>query len=209
MTKLEKLFGSVAQVRIMRLFIFNPKSSFESSEISKRAKVRSSSVRKVMNTLEKVGMVKKKKISKKTTTTKGRGKKKKKVTKTKKVKGWILNEKFPYLSPLRNLLMPTDSMTHKEIEKKLSEVGKIKLVIVSGVFIHEPSARVDLLIVGDKLKTKNLRNAVNHLEARVGAELAYAALDTDEFKYRNNINDKLVRDILDFPHEKIVDKLGI
>lgn len=209
MNTLEKLFGSAAQVKIMRLFIFNPKLVLDPTEIARRTKVRSASVRTVMSTLEKTGLVKKKSFSKKVNATLGRGKKKKKVIRTKKMKGWTLNEGFTYLSPLRVLLMPSDALSNREIEKKISVAGRVKLVIISGVFIHEPEARVDLVIVGDQMKTEKLRNIVSDLEARVGSELSYAALDTEEFKYRHNINDRLIRDILDFPHEKIVNKLGL
>lgn len=209
MNTLEKLFGSAAQVKIMRLFIFNPKLVLDPTEIARRTKVRSASVRTVMSTLEKTGLVKKKSFSKKVNATLGRGKKKKKVIRTKKMKGWTLNEGFTYLSPLRVLLMPSDALSNREIEKKISVAGRVKLVIISGVFIHEPEARVDLVIVGDQMKTEKLRNIVSDLEARVGSELSYTALDTEEFKYRHNINDRLIRDILDFPHEKIVNKLGL
>jgi hypothetical protein len=209
MNTLEKLFGSAAQVKIMRLFMFNQKLVLNSAEVAKRTKVRSASVRTVMSTLEKVGLVKKKSFSKKVSVTVGRGKKQKKVARAKKMKGWMLNESFVYLTPLRNLLMPSDALSNREIEKKISVVGRVKLIILSGVFIHEPDARVDLVIVGDQLKSDKIRSIVGDLEARVGSELAYAALDTDEFKYRHNINDKLIRDILDFPHEKIVNKLGL
>ena len=41
------------------------------------------------------------------------------------------------------------------------------------------------------------------MEAEIGSELVYAIFDTKEFTYRLNMYDKLVRDILDFPHEVI------
>lgn len=209
MTKLEKLFGNATQVKIMRLFIFNPNTTFASSDLSKMTKARSSSVRKVMNVLEKIDFVDKKKVTRKTTTTRGRGKKKKKVTRKRKVVAWTLNEDFAYLSPLRDLLMPTDKVTHKEVEKKITPTGRIKLVLLSGVFIYEPEARVDLLVVGDKIESKKIRQAVSDIEARVGAKLSYAVMDTDEFKYRHGVNDKLIRDIFDFKHEKILNKLDV
>jgi hypothetical protein len=43
----------------------------------------------------------------------------------------------------------------------------------------------------------------------VGKELRYAFFSTDEFKYRMSMYDKLVRDILDYPHKVLLDKLGI
>ena len=45
---------------------------------------------------------------------------------------------------------------------------------------------------------------VRRLEAEIGAELTYATFETKEFIYRLNMYDKLVRDILDFPHEVVL-----
>lgn len=201
MNSLEKLFVSGAQVKIMRLFIFNPTTAFDASEVAKRTKVRPASVRKVISGLEKAGLIRSKSVSR---TRAGRGKKK-----SKKVRGWYLNESFQYLAPLKNLLMPTDSLTYKQIEKKLRSSGRIKLILISGVFLHDPEARVDILVVGDALKTKNLSSAVGDLEAQVGAELTYAALDTEDFLYRQAINDRLVRDIFDYPHRIVLDKIRL
>ena len=47
------------------------------------------------------------------------------------------------------------------------------------------------------------------MESEIGKELRYAFFDTQEFKYRMSIYDKLVRDILDYPHTVLVDKMGI
>ena len=60
---------------------------------------------------------------------------------------------------------------------------------------------MDLLIVGDKMKRGKIEEGIRKLEAEIGAELVYAIFDTKEFLYRLNMYDKLVRDILDYPHE--------
>jgi hypothetical protein len=60
---------------------------------------------------------------------------------------------------------------------------------------------VDLLIVGDRMKRGKIEKGIRRLEAEIGAELVYAIFETKEFNYRLNMYDKLVRDILDYPHE--------
>jgi hypothetical protein len=47
------------------------------------------------------------------------------------------------------------------------------------------------------------------MEADIGKELSYAVCDTADFVYRLNAYDKFIRDVLDYPHETIVDKLGV
>ena len=68
---------------------------------------------------------------------------------------------------------------------------------------------VDLLVVGDNLRKGTIENIVKTIESEIGREIRYAFFETADFQYRLGIYDKLIRDILDFPHEKILDKLGI
>jgi hypothetical protein len=68
--------------------------------------------------------------------------------------------------------------------------------------------KVDLLVVGDKLDEKPLGNAIHTLEAEMGRELRYAYFTTEEFKYRVGVYDRLVRDVFDYPHRTILDRIG-
>jgi hypothetical protein len=77
------------------------------------------------------------------------------------------------------------------------------------MFIKENDSRVDILVVGDKLNKGSIETALRNIEAEVGKELSYAFFDTEEFKYRVGICDKFVRDVLDYPHEKIVNKINL
>ena len=85
----------------------------------------------------------------------------------------------------------------------------MKLIVLAGVFLQKEDSRADILIVGDELKKKSIENGLRAIEAEVGKELSYALFDTQDFLYRMNVYDKFVRDILDFPHEKVYDKIGI
>ena len=97
----------------------------------------------------------------------------------------------------------------REITDRFAHCGKIKLLIVAGLFIHSDDSRADLLLVGDHLKRGAIERAIKTMEAEVGRELVYAAFETDDFRYRMNAYDKFIRDILDYPHEKIIDRLGL
>jgi hypothetical protein len=88
-------------------------------------------------------------------------------------------------------------------------VGIVKLVILSGLFADEYDSRIDLLIVVDKLKEAKLQTVIRKLEAEVGKELKYVALTSDEFRYRLGIYDKLVRDVIDYPHTVALDRLHV
>jgi hypothetical protein len=203
MDVLEKLFGSNAKVKIMRLFVFNPESQFDIDQIIDRSKVTPTSARLEITTLEKIGMLKTKSFFKDIVI--GRQKK----TERRRVTGWILNESFEYLEPLRNLLAHVSPERNKEILKRLSRVGKLRLVIISGFFIQNWDSRVDLLVVGDTLRKGTLDNIIKTLESEIGREIRYTSFETPDFKYRLGVYDKLIRDILDFQHETILDKINV
>ena len=83
------------------------------------------------------------------------------------------------------------------------------MVVISGVFIQNPETRVDLLIVGDEMKDRVVKKVLQNMEADIGKELRYTVLRSDDYKYRYNVCDRLIRDIFDYPHEVILDKLGL
>jgi spore coat polysaccharide biosynthesis predicted glycosyltransferase SpsG len=90
----------------------------------------------------------------------------------------------------------------------MQRIGKLKLLAVSGIFIQNDDSRIDMLIVADDVKDRSLKNLVSTLESEVGKELRYAILGSQDFKYRLGIHDRLVRDVFDYPHQVVVDRLG-
>lgn len=199
---LEKLFGSPSRIKIIRLFYLNPKKVFVNKDIARRAKVQNSSLRREISLLEKIGFIKKAVDSVNSKTRAGR-------TRKIRVKGWALNPSFPLLASLKNLVLNVAPISRAEILKRLKNAGNVKLIILSGIFIQDDESRVDLLIVGDNLKQSVLEREIAHIEALVGKELAYSVLTTQECTYRMRMYDKFIRDILDYPHEKILNKLDI
>ncbi len=202
---LEKLFGSAAKVKIIKLFLMNPEATYDSGEASMRAKVSRGVVRKEIGNLERVGFLKQKFYTKEIRRQKDRSIK----VFRKRVNGWTLDQKFPYVEALESFLSNINPFKHKDIIDKISRAGKIQLLIISGIFIKDPDSRVDLLVVGDNLKQNQLENIIKTIESEIGKEIRYAVLETSEFNYRHSVFDKLIRDILDYPHEKIINKLNL
>ncbi|HZS43127.1 MAG TPA: hypothetical protein VFA52_02830 [Candidatus Paceibacterota bacterium] len=189
---LSNLFGTEARVKLMRLFLFNPNNIFETKEAAIRTKLRLPIVKREINSLEKSSLIKRKSLK----------------VKKRRIKGWYLNPEFPHLAPLQNLLIHTDSIDPDSVLKKFSKIGRLKVVVVAGVFIQDWDSRADLLVVADRIKGRALENIMKKLEAEIGKEMKYVALETSEFQYRLNFGDKLLRDILDYPHKVLLDKFG-
>ena len=177
---LGKILGNPARVKIMRLFLLNRGKNFSNKDIVKRSRVSSNIVRQEIRLLASVGFIKK------------RGDE------------WSFNSLFKYRGEFEDLLVRSDTLNKQTILDNFKKVGHVKLVIISGVFIKNQDSRVDLLIVGDKLKKGKIEEGIRRLEAEIGVELIYAIFETQEFIYRLNMYDKLVRDILDYPHEVVL-----
>jgi hypothetical protein len=202
---LEKLFGSAAKVKIIKLFLFNPEMAFDNSQTAERAKVSKAVVRREVANLEKIGFLKPRSYIKEIKRQKNRTIQ----IFRKRTSGWTLDPKFPYIEAIKAFLSNINPFKHKDIVDKISRAGKIQLLIISGIFIKNPDSRVDLLVVGDNLKQGQLDNIVGTIESEIGKEIRYAVFETSEFNYRHSMFDKLIRDILDYPHEKIINKLNL
>ena len=198
---LERLFGGSAKVKIIKLFLFNQREIFDKDTIGDRTKSSSSDVRRELLSLEKINLIKKRSFFKEY---ERQGK-----TLKKRTDGWYVNPDFPLLTALQQLLIKTAPFSHEEIVSKLSKAGKLKFVVITGVFIQDFDSRIDILVVGDILSKARLESAIRSMEAEIGRELRYSSFETADFKYRLDMYDKLVRDILDFDHEVVLDKMGI
>ena len=200
MEKLGKLFGSNARVKIMRLFLFNESQAFGVDDIVEKSIIQKSDVKRELQLLTKIGFLKKKTFVKKTILKSGKIKKK-------TVKGWVLNPKFDFIEPLRTLI-ESELIDEKEFLKKLKKAGALKFVTLSGLFLKDEDRKIDILIVGNNIKKNVLSHEIRKLEAEIGQELSYAVFGVDEFQYRLDMNDKLVRDVMENKNYVLLDKLS-
>lgn len=197
MELLGTLLGGIDRVKLLRLFLANPGAAFTEDEIILRSQVKALVAKKELKILEKIKFVKHRSF--------WTGDK----NNRRRATGWQLNQAFPLLQSVKHLLFNTEPFTHAEILELFKGSGRIKLIVVSGVFTKTEDARADLLVVGDLLRKKQIENVIKRMEAEIGHELTYGVFETEEFKYRLGMYDKLIRDILDYPHEVIVDKIGL
>jgi len=205
MDVLSTIFGSEARVKIMRLFLFNSEEIFDFLSIAKKSQVNKNIVRRETKILENAGLILKKSYIKIIQKKKG----KKIINKKQKIQGYSLNQEFAYITALQQLLIKTKTLEGGEIVKRLGRAGKLKLVIVAGVFTQDKDSRVDMFVVGNNLKKSVLNNVVKSIEAELGKELVYVCFETTDYQYRLSMYDKLIRDVLDYPHQVLLDKTTV
>lgn len=203
MELLARLLGGTDRVKIMRLFLHNEDTVFSLHDIVEKTKSKSIVVRKELTSLAGIGFIEKKKS--KTYVSSGTGKKSS--SKVKEITGFTLNFDFPHNQALKDLLFDFQLLDKKELAARFKLIGRIKLFIVSGVFIGETKSRVDILIVGESIKRPKAEKVIELLSAELGREVIYAIMDSEEYEYRFKMYDKFLRDIVDTPHDKVIDKL--
>ncbi len=189
MDPLSRLFGSAARLKLLRLFLFNEESAFPLSDIAFRTKTQKVAARKELNVLIAASIVKKKS---------GQGK-----------VCYTANRKFPHYAALQEFLRAATNLSDTDLVQTLKKAGSLRLVVLSGLFSGAIETKIDLLVVGDRLEDKPLEAAVRTLEAELGRELRFAAFSTEDFRYRQGVYDRLIRDVLDYPNRIILDKIGL
>jgi len=182
-----KLFGSHSRVKLLRLFLFHPKQLFSQADVMQRAKIKSLEARTELKILTDVGVLRK---------INGR-----------KVRFGI-DEKFPYLEALQQMLL-YGPLRGNDIYERVRRSGVIKLIVLAGMFVGEFDRRIDVLVVGDRIRERHLATAMKNLEADIGREIHYATFATDDFLYRMTISDRLLRDVFDYSHRIAFNKLDI
>ena len=186
---LTKLFGSAARVKLLRLFLFNPRATYTAPDAANRARVPERTARAELALFKSAGVIKR---------ARGRS----------AGARWGLAADFTHRAALQGLLLNVPERA-ADIVARLRGAGAVRLIVLAGMFVDEWEGRLDLLLVGDRINERKLRTRMRTIESELGKELRYTLLSTPDFLYRYNMNDKLVRDVFDYAHAVAYDRLNI
>jgi hypothetical protein len=200
---LEKLMGSQAKVRLLRLFILNPDDVFDSKILASRIQLKSQIFSSDLRLLCDIGFIKK------TTRVVTLSDEKQDKIKRKKVSGYALVRTFPYINEIAQLLASETPLARKKLLASIKSCGKVNLLVIAGSLLHEEGSSVDVFAVGDNFKKTKVEKVLRAMEADMGRELIYALMATREFEYRYGMYDRFLKDLFDNPHEILLNKLGI
>ncbi len=189
MEPLAKLFGSAARLKLLRLFLFNKDTAFNLKEITSRSKLSKEITRKELLEMTTLGLLKKKG--------------------SRATARYQTNAKFEHLNALDVFIRETTNVRPEDMLSKLRRSGSLRLVVLSGLFMGIDEPQIDILIVGDNLDERILAQAIRTLEAELGREIRYASFPTPDFRYRQGVYDRLLRDVFDYPHRLLIDHIGL
>ena len=182
----------------------NPEDRFPFAEIVSRSQVRARVVRAELKKLLRLGLIYSgsERVELK--------KKRKGGTRAKRIPVYYANKEFIAFKELRDLIARASVAPRKRLFRQLNGIGKIKLAVLSGIFIKNgDNSRIDLLLVGDGIHRRKLAAFLANTESELGKPIQHTIMDSEEFKYRTDMYDRFLRDILEYPHEKLINKLNI
>jgi predicted transcriptional regulator len=193
---LEQLFGSKTRVKLLRLFLNNPDQQFYLRELARRLKTQLNSVRREMDNLEKIGIVKVRLDDGEPVIEKGGQK-----------KYFLANIDFILFPELKALFMKSQLLLEKSFVSKIESLARPQLFILTGIFVGSKEMATDMLIVGNINRDK-LAAVIKAFERDFGQNINYTVMSLQEFSYRRDITDKFLYDILEGEKITIVDKLN-
>jgi len=222
---LSKLFGSKARVKLLKIFLSHPEKRFYIRQLARDLKLQVNSVRRELDNLENFGIISSKDLSasdaKKLVNNEEflvqtvqdikriKSKKKvKKVTITKSDKKYYqVNTNFVLFEEIKALIIKAQILYEKDFIKKLYRIGKPKIIILSGLFVGDQDAKVDMFLVGRINKTKLMR-LIKDLERELGREINYSIMNAQEYKYRRDITDVFLYDLLEGDNIILLDDMN-
>ncbi|MBI4050854.1 MAG: hypothetical protein HY396_02675 [Candidatus Doudnabacteria bacterium] len=185
---LENLLNSKLKKRLLAIFFGYPARSFTADELRRMTESQTSNVQVALRELIKADVVS--------------------LSSRRQKRIFRINSHFRLHDELKDLINDFETQVPgDEVVKILKRFAAAKLVILSGVFTFQPQLPADILIVGEGINSLRLSQIISEIEKIVGQEVNYTVMEPSEYLYRKMMSDRLVRDILDYPHLVLVDHL--
>ena len=185
MEDLQTLFSSKTRPKVLRVFLFQPEKALSAGDVAELAEVSESTARSHARDLAEIGLIEK-------------------TEKSVRATYWRLNKQSPMRQPLHDLLLQYQTVEPADIRDRISEAGDIQLLVLVGMFTGSNKQDLDMLIVAEADASK-IAEAVASVEKALGAELRYCLLTPEDFRYRRDVQDKVIRDVLDGENHVLID----
>jgi len=197
---IEQLFGSKTRVKLLYLFYSNPNRSFYVREITRKIDEQINSVRRELSNLLTIGIITSDSTDNKLY--------------------YEVNQKFEHYEPLLAIFGGKTKATAKIAKPRtagdtadnnsseLQSVGNIEIALLTGQFTRDETSGIDMLIVGNVNQNK-LHKYISELENQEGKEIRYTVFSVDDYRYREQINDRFLDLVKQSKKQVLIDKHGM
>jgi len=167
---LEQLFSSRTRVKLLSIFLSNPKREFFVRELTRITDEQINSIRRELDNLKKAGFLKSRLDNNK--------------------KYFSINKKFLILDELKSIFSKFTGPS-ENIANNILKYGDIDLIAISGRIIEHNNSSIEVLVVGDANRT-DLKNYLKRLEKERKHEIRFVIFTTEDFLFRMRCNDKFL-----------------
>lgn len=170
---LKRLFTSNTRIKLLTVFLMNPDEEFFIRELTRKLDEQINSVRRELDNLKKMGLLKAKMKNRK--------------------KYYMVNEDFPIVEELRSIIAKATSGV-EHIVREIKKMGDAKVLLFSGQFTNRPTETVDILVVGN-LNKDHLSQYLNS-DLRTTRPVNFTLMNEEDYNYRQSCRDKFLMDLL-------------
>lgn len=186
----EQLFGSKTRVKLLQLFYSNPGRSFYVREITRKIDEQINSVRRELANLLSIGIISS--------------------DNTNNRLYYEVNQKYEFHEPLAaifggGVMSAPDAPAAGVQASSIKSLGNVQLAFYTGQFTRDDTSGTDLFIVGDVNQTQ-LSKFVGELEQQEGKEIRFTLMPPQEFKYRQQVNDRFLNLVMTSKKQVLIDK---
>lgn len=183
---LEKIFGSRTRVKIITLFTTGVKRPYFVREIARTIDERLNAVRRELDILEKIGMLK--------------------TYEDRRRKYYVVDEGFMLYEELASIMKKAGPGVEDVLFKHIENIGDVHYACVTGYFTGASGAPTDLFVVGS-INEERLDMFAKRIEQQVNQEISYTPMTMNEFQYRMNFNDMFLRQVFGASHKELINRL--
>ena len=200
---IDALFGSKTRVKLLKLFLNNPDSSYYVREITRLIDEQINSVRRELSNMLKIGIITSENVENKLY--------------------YKVNQMYPHFIPLRaifsdeeipiaevqaakisgNTKGSTSAFSSSDSNPEVKYYNKIfegltgaHAIVIAGKLVRGSASPIDILIIGQVPNTK-LKTIIKSIERREEIEVNYTVIAPEEFHYRISVRDRFIGEILD------------
>lgn len=183
---LEQLFGSRTRVKLLRLFLSNPQEEYYVRELTRRMNEQINSIRRELSNLEDMELL---------LSEEREGK-----------KYYRVSQDHLMFPELRALFLKGRFTMERSFVNAIKELGKVKLLMLTGQFMNDTTVPVDLFMVGEVNRSK-LEILLHKFKEQFGFDIRFTVIPVSEFNYRREITDKFLFSILNSRKVVVFDEL--
>lgn len=183
---LEDLLDSTPESTALAFMLLAPPRAFSAMELSARLGVKDQAFAKIMASLLQHAYIKQ--------FSKGG------------VKYFIINSKNTIFPEIRAALVKGRQLYEDELFLALKKLPGITAAFLSGLFVGKTELPVDMLLVGN-VKRELLDTFIGQCQKMMQQELNYSIMTEQEFLERRNTFDRFIKDIFDYPHLVVINKI--